>query len=174
MKITGYKALDKNKCNIHGLRFTPGFSYYCDKPIKFGTNGNGFHFAQRLEDTLRYINSDKILREPLIAKVIGYGNIKEGYDEYNGYYNLYSASNLKVIKYLSRDEIIKYAMYLLNNNCIDRLERFISLYKLSNDEIILFEGKFIKIDLAINYYQRGYEDTYCNYYKIKKLWFYNN
>lgn len=169
MKIIGYKALDKNGCNIHGLKFIPGFNYHCDKPIQFGPNGNGFHFAKRLEDTLRYVDSDKILRKPLIAKVIGYGKIKEESDEYNGYYDLYSAENIKIVKYLSRDDIIKYASYLYYKRFDERLKRFVSLYELSKDEIKLFEGKYICVDLAINYYQKNNENAYYDFYKVKKL-----
>lgn len=169
MKIIGYKALDKNGCNIHGLKFIPGFNYHCDKPIQFGPHGNGFHFAKRLEDTLRYVESDQILRKPLIAKVIGYGKIKEGFDEYNGYYDLYSAENIKIVKYLSRDDIIKYASYLYYKKFEKRLERFVSLYKLSENEIKLFEGKYICVDLAIKYYQKNNKSAYDHFYKVKKL-----
>lgn len=94
------------------------------------------NFAKKLEDTLRYqLKDEDCLTRPNIAKVIGFGDIVESFDDYYGYYELYAAENIKILKYLKEEEIIDYAPNLRE----DRMLRFVSLYRLNSDEIKLFK-----------------------------------
>lgn len=157
MKIKGYKAFAMDGTNVKGIIFPPG-RYHCDGNISFGTHGNGYHFAKRLEDTIRFgIVDDKLVGNVLIAEVIGSGTIAEGTDEYYGYYDMYSASDLEVIRYLSREEIIQYALSLHDSK---RMERFVSKYYLTEEEQQLFYGIYEEVDLAIDYYQRNKKNVY--------------
>ena len=51
---TGFKSFNLDRTNCYGKIFEEGKEYHCDGEIKFGPHGNGFHFAERLEDTIRY------------------------------------------------------------------------------------------------------------------------
>lgn len=163
-KIYGYKAFNSDGTNMNNKTFLPGIVYHCDGKISFGPYGNGYHFALRLEDTIRYCDYDNLLRQPVIASVVGSGTIVEGEDLYNGYFDLYSASDIEIIKYLTRQEIIDYALNLDEL----RLMRFLSLFKLNEDEYKLFEGKSKCIDDTIAYYQKRELDTYSKKY-VKKI-----
>ncbi len=170
-EIIGYKSVDKNYKDISGNILEENKIYHVDGNIVYGNGGNGYHFAKKLEDTLRYqLNDDDFLTRPSIAKVIGFGDIVESFDEYYGYYELYAASNIKILKYLKEDEIIAYALSLRE----DRMLRFVSLYRLNSNEIKLFKNKYLSVDLALLYYQMKIHNTYelfhsNNYEKIKKL-----
>lgn len=170
-EIIGYKSVDKNYKDISGNILEENKIYHVDGNIVYGNGGNGYHFAKKLEDTLRYqLNDDDFLTRPNIAKVIGFGDIVESFDEYYGYYELYAASNIKILKYLKEDEIIAYALSLRE----DRMLRFVSLYRLNSNEIKLLKNKYLSVDLALLYYQMKIHNTYelfhsNNYEKIKKL-----
>ena len=170
-EIIGYKSLDKDYKDISENKLEENKTYHVDGKIIFGNGGNGYHFAKKLEDTLRYqLKDEDYLTRPNIAKVIGFGDIVESFDEYYGYYELYAAENIKILKYLSEEEIINYALNLRE----DRMLRFVSLYRLNSDEIKLFKNKYLSIDLALLYYQIKIHDIYKlshsnNYDKVKKL-----
>ena len=170
-KIIGYKSLDENYKEIRGNILEEGKCYHARGEIIYGNGGNGYHFAKNLEDTLRFqLKDNDHLTKPNIAKVIGFGNIVNSSDEYYGYYDLYVAENIKILKYLTNDEIINYALNLRE----DRMLRFVSLYRLNNDEIKLFKNKYLSVDLALLYYQMNVINTYelflsGNYDKVKKL-----
>lgn len=134
-----------------------GNTYKVFGDIKYGLKGNGYHFAKNLEDTLRFqIKDDDNLVNPMIAKVIGDGKIIESSDEYYGYYDLYVAEMITIKKVLTRKEVIEYALNLSEL----RMQRFVSLFKLYDDEIKLFEGKYSNVDKAILYYQKKVFDVY--------------
>ena len=155
--IFGYKSFDENYKNIAGMKMVEGKTYHTDGKIKYGIKGNGYHFAKNLEDTLRFqLKNDRNLVNPIIAKVIGSGKIIEADDDYYGYYDLYVAENIMVEKFLTRDEVLEYALKLPDK----RMERFVSLFRLTDDEIKLFKGKYINVDKAILYYQKGILDVY--------------
>ena len=132
--IEGYKCFNSGLVNRYGLKFEPFKEYHATGDIIF--HSNGFHMCVNLEDTLRYF--DAMNKSVDIAKVVGYGDTSQYDDEYNGYYDMYAVEYLKILSVLSRDEIIDYALKLTPL----RAKRFISLYKLSDNEIILFKEKF--------------------------------
>ena len=145
--VYGYKCFNKNLTSQYGDIFKEGETYHSSNP-HFGKNG--FHMCKRLEDTLRYF--DAFNDEIEIAYVKGFGNIHESFDDYNEYYDMYSVENLEIIHILSRDEIINYALLLSDV----RVKRFISLFKLTNEEIALFREKYKNNNYvleSIKYYQ---------------------
>jgi len=154
--IHGYKSFASDGTNIALDTMPPG-DYFYNGTIKY--RKSGFHFAKNLEDTIRYSGTST----PLIAEVIGYGIIDEGEDEYYGYYDLYAASNIKIIRYLTRDEIIEYALNLNFN----RMKRFIIGFELTNKELDLFVEKNKLIEKVIEDYELRKDVKELK--KIKKL-----
>ena len=157
MQITGYKCFNEDLINRYGKKFEVGKIYRVENTIKFGLDGNGYHLCKNMEDTLRYF--DAINKNVDICEVIGSGETQEYYDDYYGYYNMYAASNLEIVKKLTREEIITIALEL----DAMRVIRFLALYKLNEDEINLFRRKFYNEPLVqdiISYYQECELDVF--------------
>ena len=150
--ITGYKVLDNNFRAITGFTFEEGKVYeYGDEIIP---KKQGFHFAKRLEDTLRYTNLDS--DQIIITEVTALGNVVTFSDEYYGYYDLYVTDKIIINRVLSRKEIIDYIIDLDE----DRICRFISLMKLSPKEIRAFLDKSERVLKTIEYYQLDNKDAF--------------
>ena len=150
--LTGYKCFDKGLINRYGQKFEVGKVYHCSKDIKFGNIGHGFHICKNLEDTLRYFDAMK--GEIDICLVECFGKYHEYEDDYYGYYDMFAFENIIIKKVLTREEIIEYAL----NLPAFKVVRFISLFKLTPEEIILFKNKYQKDHDVINtiaYYQEG-------------------
>ena len=128
--VEGYKCFKKGLVSQFGDSFEVGKIYHYGNDIKF--NKSGFHMCANLEDTLRYF--DTFNEEIDIASVIGYGNINHYDDEYNEFFDMYAVEYLKICHLLTREEIINYAL----NLPIMQLKRFLSLYKLTREELELF------------------------------------
>lgn len=160
--ILGYKCFKKDLTNRYGTQFEVGKTYQISGQIKFGNNGNGFHLCTNLEDTFRYF--DTFSEDVCICEVKGLGENIIYNDEYYGYYDMYAVEKIEIIRIISREEIIKLGLNLIDIRAI----RFIQGYKLTNEEINLFKEKFKNfpnILKAIAYYQEGN----LNIYNIKKL-----
>ena len=155
--IFGYKCFDKGLINRYGFKYEVGKSYHNNNTLKFGNNGNGFHMCLNLEDTLRYF--DAWNKDVDICYVLGYGDYIKYDDEYYGYYDMFVFENIKILKLLSREDIINYALRL---NEI-RVQRFLSSIKLSENENKLFLEKYNKssdVKKRILYYQYGKNNIY--------------
>lgn len=155
--IYGYKCFNSDMTNRYGEKFELGKVYSASGKVRFGNNGNGFHFCKNIEDTLRYFDAKD--DEVKICIVRGFGEYAIEEDDYNGYYDMFSIENIEIMKILSREEIIHIA---LNLNEI-RVCRFIQCFKLNNDEIELFKEKFNKnrsVHDYIEYYQIGNKDAF--------------
>ncbi len=158
--LIGYKIFNPGLINRYGTKFELGRVYSVDtniREIAYGINGYGFHFTKRLEDGLRYFNAMDGVVE--IANVSSFGELKEYYDDYYGYYDLYVTSSIMINNILTREEILN---YMMSTNNTFRIIRFISLYKLNSDEISLIINKFNTEDVmnAIYYYQYNDRDIY--------------
>lgn len=139
--IQTYKAFNKvdgKLVNRYKRVFEIGKEYFIEGEIRFGNNGNGFHSCKNLEDTLRYF--DFFNEECTICTCEIKGEISVRNDEYYGYYDQYSSSYLKLLKDLSRDEIISYAKQIRHNDIA--LERFIRDFYLTQEEIDYFRNKY--------------------------------
>ena len=163
MEVIGYKCFNKDLTNRYGMKFEVGKTYVDNGIIRFGDKGHGFHMCERLEDTLRYF--DAMDGQVSICLVKGSGTIVEEYDDFNGYYNMYSTSVLEIIKELSRDEIID--MAILFNEI--RVERFLSCFRLNDYEISLFKDKFANNYSVISYIGYYQENDYNAFKKKVKL-----
>ena len=160
MEIIGYKCFNKDLTNNYGLKFEVGKTYTTTNKVEF--KKNGFHMCKRLEDTLRFFDFKN--NNISICLVKGSGNIKEGIDEYYGYYEMYSVETIEIIKELTRKEIIDYAINL-NTDCI---KRFITCFSLTSIEISYFKEKFKNNNQIIDYieyYQEQKLDTFKKRYK---------
>lgn len=165
MELDGYKAFNVDMTNRYGKKFEVGKIYRVDGIIEFGLMGNGYHFCKRLEDTLRYV--DGMNSEIQIAKVRAFGDYREYYDEYYGYYDMFAAREIVVDEVLNRNKII---MEYLNTNA-DRVIRFIQGYRLLPYEIDIFKMKYCNnknIINAIAYYQEHDLDVYTR--EAKKIY----
>lgn len=168
MKKFGYKSFDKNGLNQSNEKLIAGKKYHCDGIIKY--NHNGYHFSTRFEDTIAFSDKNSNLHDVIIAEVIGSGDIDEvpyGYSNYYGYYDMYACSDIEIIRFIPREELIFDALNLPEY----RMERFISGIKLTDEEIKLFERIYPSVDMAIDYYHRNIKDTYYNKKKYNKIYF---
>lgn len=157
VKVRGYKAFNADFTNHYGYQFEGKSLHSVAGKAKFGTSGNGFHFCERLEDTLRYF--DVMNSNVLFAEVIGSGDVVEYSDEYYGYYDMYAATELEVVKVLSREEIIN--MYLSMPEF--RMIRFVQGFRLTDEEKALMRCCYAddaNVLNAISYYQDGDKDVY--------------
>lgn len=164
--ILGYKCFNKGLVNNYGKQFKVGAIYHTNGDVSFGNNGNGFHMCERLQDTLKFF--DTFNNEVDICEVIGYGKCVKRDDEFYDFFDMYCCENIKIVKKLSRDEIVLYGLNLDEINVL----RFISLYKLNSDEELLFREKFKSNSLVnkyIDYYQDGIKTVFTNDEKTMKL-----
>lgn len=160
--IKGFKCFNKGLITNYHDKLEPNTVYYSKNNVKYMEGG--FHLCTNLEDTFRYF--DTFQNDVEVAEVIGYGNISRYDDEYNGFYDMYSVEFIKITKILTREDIIEYAKKLPEY----RLQRFISLYKLNDEEIKLFKELFnnnTNILKTIMYYQENIKDVYDVNKKIK-------
>lgn len=132
MVVKGYKCFNEDFTNKYGMKFELGKIYIAD----INTKVKKFHLCKNLEDTFRYF--DAINNNVRICEVIGSGNIVPYSEEYQGYYDMYSVSQLEIKKELTHDEIISYGLNLDSN----KVKRFIVGFKLTEEEMIKFANKF--------------------------------
>ena len=148
----GYKCFNKGLTNRNGQKFEIGKVYHCDGKIKYGNNGNGFHMALMLEDTLKYFDDDID-----IAYVKCYGEYDEVPDTMenieNDNYDLFAFEYMVIEKVLTREEIINHMLSAWEDSVI----KFIVRFKLTEEEKELFREKF-KTNFRIQKYMAYYQD----------------
>ena len=152
-RIKGYKAYT-NMMDKYGNTYELQKEYSQNGDIKFGING--FHFCTHIADVFRYY--DGFDSDTNICEIEGYGELNKYDDEYNEYFNMYASSKIKILKSLSREEIID---AVLEENIFAAL-RFIQGYKLTEEEMQRFIQKYQNqiIQDYINYYQKNKKDTF--------------
>ena len=156
--IKGYKAFYKGLVNKYGFKYEEGKIYTIDGNIKYGEDGNGFHFCKRLEDTYRYFSEEE--QELVFTEVTGYGKIDTYHDHKFGFFDMYCAEKISIDKVLTREEIIN--MYInMDSYHNTRLLKFLSLYKLTYDEIKRFKERF-KNDRDVQDIIDFYQIQKCN------------
>ena len=156
------------KCFKKGCKDTLkiGKIYHFGNGIKFENDENGYYACERLEDTLRCQN--KIGSEIDIAKVSCWGVNKEYRDDIYEFYDTYDFEDMVINEIMTREDIIKYGLALNE----ERVRRFIALFRLTEEEILLFKEKFknnSKIISAIEYYQENNKEAYEDYYRKVKV-----
>lgn len=155
----GYKVFYKGLIDSFGNKHTIGRKYKLDGEVKWSQNG--FHFCKRPEDTLR--NFDDFNNKLEIALIQASGNIVEYDDEYYGYYDMFASSEYKIIRVMSREEIVR---EVLTSKNIFRQKRLLERMRLTEEQLKLFKGLSEELDDIISYYQ--YHDTEVYQRKYKK------
>lgn len=168
-KIVGYKAFNQDHTNRYGVLFEEGKTYKTEGRVEFGNNSmGGFHMCKRLEDTLKFWDG---LPDPVVAEVEGYGDFATYWEDYNGYYDMFSVENLYIKRFLTREQLL-YTIMDDKEMYDDRVCRFVQCIKMNPDEIELFKDHFEdsqRILDVIAYYQEGKKDIYeKKYYKYLK------
>lgn len=154
--MIGYKAFDYDLVNRYGMKFDLNVEYSLSGELKFGNNGNGFHFCTNLEDTLRYVDG----ANAIIVMVEALGNLKQYDDEYNGYYDMFVTNKIKIIKVLTKEDILKYMFKLPEFRMIRLISSF---FQFSEEDLQMLEMLYQNNDSiikAIRYYQRNELDAY--------------
>lgn len=128
--MIGYKGFNKDMTDRYGNKFEINETYQVNGEVFWGIHG--YHMCQNIEDCFRYVDP----KISTFALVEGSGQIKLHEDEYYGYYDMYVCEKMKVLKILSREEIIN----LLLKASEDRKERFAYFFDLSEEEKNLFGG----------------------------------
>ena len=162
--MKGYKAFYEGLKNKNGFQFEEGKTYSVEGKIKYGENGNGFHFCERIEDTLRYFCDEENIE---FAEVTSLGENIEYQDHYNGFFNMYCTNKLRIDRVLSKEEIIQMFLGMESHNN-QRLLRFLMLYPLTTEELALFKEKFSnekEVMDVIYYYHEN--NPYKKYIKSK-------
>jgi len=164
MYLLGYKVLDIEHKNRYGKEFVVNQNYHVDGDIRFGTNGLGYHFCLNFEDSLKYI--ERFTRDFTLARIKASGEIKESFDRYNGVYNIFVASDLEVIKFLTDEEIFCLGV----NLCPDRVKRFLQLYPLTLEEKEKFKKEYKSVNLGVmqtfKFYQEQDKEAFMDPYKF--------
>ena len=156
--IKGFKSFNHGLISEYNFTFKENTCYHLDGKIKY--QKNGFHFCERLEDTLRYYTAMK--DDIDIARVVGFGKVIK--QEVEGYtvddYEVLVASDIKILNVMSRKEIIDEMLSHQSN--FDRMSRFISLYKLTEEEIQVLKSslEYEGLNKYIDYYQYGDKDAF--------------
>ncbi len=141
----------------------PGNVYSVERKICFGRNENGYHFCKNFEDSLKYL--EVLTRDFKLAKVRAFGDIKESFDRYNGVYDIYVASSLEILAYLTEDEIFSMALQLSSI----QIKRFLQFYPLNGLEKERFKQEYKMLELGVmqnfDYYQENKKDAFSNVYE---------
>lgn len=162
--VHGYKAFNPDQTNRYGVRFEEGETYKSDGVVSFGVNSTGgFHMCRNLEDTLIFFEG--LPEDPIVAEVEGSGKIV-CYDGKEDYYDLYSVENLKIKRFLTREEML---MTILDDPHIydDRVCRFIEGVRMDPAEIELFKELFEdspKILKSLAFHQENDKEVYSRDY----------
>lgn len=164
IKMEGYKLLYDDLKNQYGLKMEVGKTYQATGEIKFGTNGNGYHFCGNFEDCFKYAYGSRNIH---IVKIIADGKIIETSDLYNGFDNLYVAQIITIKSLLTKEDIVNKALQLNEM----ALNRFLKLYPLTEKEKTLFIP-IVKNNFTLNrtfeYYQNNNKDIYKQKIKCMK------
>ena len=155
-KVEGYKSFEKGLVAIDGTKFEVGNTYHCDDGLK--VMKTGFHFCKNIEDTFRYFKDVDSIE---VCEVIGFGDVITYDDEYNGYYDLYTCSDIYIKRIIPKEEILAITNDKIKNShgYIETVIRFIRDYKWTDDEIEKLKsilGEYDnEIEKVIAYYYEG-------------------
>ncbi len=146
-KVKGYKAFNKELENQYGEKFECGKDYFVSGKIE-GRFGRGYHFSKNFEETFRFYDFSN---GAILTEVECSGKIYNFYDSYYDY-DIYSCSNMKIIRIIPRKEIIE---MIKNIKYKGSLEKVIATFPLTKEEFkyLINESNYFKftIDLMKNY-----------------------
>ena len=151
MHIKGYKAFNKDKTNRYGITFEEGKTYQIEGEIRFGNQGNGYHICTHLCDVFRYVNCKEGIE---VALVLGSGKVHHYDDEYYGYYDMFAVEQMTILRFLSREEILAYALKMHELDS----KKFLSSFQLTDEEKRVFIKKYqnnYAMLMFLSFYQLG-------------------
>ena len=157
----GYKSFNSNFETFNNIKLEPNKTYELSENIKY--HKYGYHFAKRLEDTLRYVNG--LEEEIIICPIKVLGKVDWYDDEYYGYYDLGCTNKIFISSPLTRENILEYAYKLPDYSLI----RFIQGYKLTKEELEHIKEFYQNNKNIINnikYYQEKDIKVFKREYKI--------
>ena len=160
MEIKGYKALTKNMESRYKDKYEIGKTYSVEGILKFGyggLNGNGIHFCERIEDTLKYFDSKE--DDIIITEVTSLEDNDVFCEEDQDFALMFAARKLRFDRIVPRQEII----ITFLTTPYYRTERFLQFYKLTKEEIKLYKEVYqddTYIMNIIKYYQEHQKDVY--------------
>lgn len=154
-EIKGFKAFDRNIENLNEGILVSSIKYNED------LINSKFSFAKNMEDSLKFQVNAVNKENPIIAQVTGIGDTKRIDSEYYEFFNLYNSKDILIDKIFTEKEIIEQALNLSQ----DRMERFVSMYHLTDEQMQLFKNRHINVDLAMLYFQKNILDVYKLYYE---------
>ena len=153
-RIYGYKAFHEGLINQEGEKFFEGETNYKDGKGYF--YDRKYLFCEKLEDALSFVDSfENEIEVAKVSSVDVTGDVLSS--PFDGSLR-YISSSLKIEKILLRKEIID---LMLKEG---EMTKFITLYKLSDEEIEYIKSKYDgSIDFISRYidcYQKGEKDAF--------------
>jgi len=164
MEIKGYKCFNGDKTNRYGIPFEEGVNYHIDGEIRFGNNGNGFHMCVHLSDVFRYFDTSD--NNFCVGEVTCWGDchLREAPDDFEGYYEMYAFSDMRIDRFMTREDIINKMLESSYND----VRKFLRTFVCTEDEIRLFVAKYhndVDILSIILYYH--YKNTGTYYMEVE-------
>ena len=140
----GYKCFNGDKTNRYGRPFEAGKDYHIDGEITFGNKGNGFHMCVHLSDVFRYFDTSD--NDFCVAEVTCWGKyqLREYPYDFEGYYDMYSFSDMRINHFLTRGDIINLMLRAPYND----VKKFLRTFICTEEEIRFFINKY-RVDIDI-------------------------
>ncbi len=156
--IKGFKAFNKGLISNYNIDFKENTWFHTIGEVVY--RKNGFHFCENMEDTLKYYPA--LHNDIDIARILGAGTIVKRSVEGYSYddFDICIASDIKILDVMTREEIIEEMNSHQYN--IERMKRFISLYKLTDEEIEFLRQGFEAeiLNRYVEYYQYGDKNAF--------------
>ena len=166
--IYGYKGLKKGNMTHFGDVLEEGVTYSVEGPLKVGLRngeeGNGYHMCEYLSDVFRFFPNEK----PIIAFVEGSDENIEYSDDYYGNLGMHVCRSIKILKILSREEVIDTILDSGEMNIVNYL-RTDKLNEEETDKFLDCCRSYPIILEEILYSQKGYKDIFRNRIQAKDL-----
>lgn len=160
--ISGYKIFSKDSYWKNSDEIVIGKTYV----YSLEDDKGGFHFCKNIEDTFIFF---KYNEGACLYEVCGGGDIINYENDYYEVYDVYAASMLKIVKKVTREDVVSFFYNFNFNLSLSRLLRFIQLFSLTDREILLFKEKFKNLNIVIkyiNYYQENNTDIFVKKRKL--------
>lgn len=129
--IKGFKVFYKDLTTRSGMSLKVGQSYRI--PNHISLKDSAYHFCHNMEDGLCFFDKKEELE---ICEVLSDDEVIPFENDYYGYYELYAARHIELLKKLTRQEIIDNYKELAKNLYINemRIARFLNGYQLTEEE----------------------------------------
>ena len=165
--IYGFKGFKSDRTTHFGDCLEEGKTYSVEGPLKIGFGndgeGNGYHMCERIADVFRFFQGENVV----VATVEGSDENIEFEDRYWGNSGMHVCRSIKVIKYLSREEILDE----MSKSTSYENEKFLMTYKLTDaetDDYINHCRGSHRLLGDVMYYQKGDKEFFNKPYDDQK------